>query len=310
MNYELAIESAKGSDHGRIKVMDVGAAPTNPSAGTPVKITAHVQSETGIESASVKFGVKDAPITKMQMPSVDRIYTIPMALESGDSKNGYWSCSLPGRAAGTYMVLSVALKDADEAADDGPYMLHWSTVAQQDAALHATPSQASMDQGMLFVESSVVKGTGEVSVKDAFNDNAVGYNGWMKGNGSINMESQRSLDKNRPMVNFTQRSDLVFEGGQLKGEKSLESPAFYGGIGASVTEKFNVSHVDKSETDMIRSINSSDNTLAFNADQAFNGTWNIKTQYAQLFKKMKGDQQYSGSFQTQKKIKFQDLGKS
>jgi len=60
---------------------------------------------------------------------------------------------------------------------------------------------------------------------------------------------------------------------------------------------------------MIRSINSSDNTLAFNADQAFNGTWNIKTQYAQMFKKMKGDQQYSGSFQTQKNIKFQDTGK-
>jgi hypothetical protein len=208
------------------------------------------------------------------------------------------------------MVLSVALKDETGAADDGPYMLHWSTVTQQDAAnLHATPGQASSDQGMLYIESSVVRGTGEVSVKDDFNDNAMGYHGWMKGNGSINMEYQRSIDKNRPMVNFTQRSDLVFEGGQLKGEKSLVSPAFYGGIGASVTERFNVSHVDKSETDMIRSINSSDNTLAFDADQAFNGTWNIKTQYAQLFKKMKGDQQYSGSFETQKNIKFQDTGK-
>ena len=308
-NYELAIESVKGSDHGRIKVMDVSASPTNPSAGTPVKITAHIQSETGIESASVKFGVKDTPITKMQMSSVNRIYTIPMVLESGDSKNGYWSCSLPGRAAGTYMVLSVALKDDAQTVDDGPYMIHWSAVDQQNAALRATPGQASSDQGMLYIESSVVRGTGEISVKDAFNDNALGYNGWMKGNGSINMESQRSLDKNRPMENFTQRSDLVFEG-RLNGEKSLESPAFYGGIGASVTERFNLSHVDKSETDMIRSLNSSDNTLAFNADQAFNGTWNIKTQYAQMFKKMKGDQQYSGSFQTQKKIKFQDLGKT
>lgn len=309
-NYELAIESAKGSDHGRVKVMDVSASPTNPSAGTPVKITAHVQSESGIDSASVKFGVKDTPITKMQMSSVARIYTIPMALVSGDSKNGYWSCSLPGRAAGTYMVLSLAIKDDAGAVDDGPYMLHWSTVDRQGVALHATPSQATSDQGMLYTESSVVRGKGDVSVKDTFNDNVIGYNGWMKGNGSINMESLRSLDKNRPMVNFTQRSDLVFEGGHLTGEKCLESPVFYGGIGASVTERFNLSHVDKSETDMIRSLNSSDNTLAFNADQAFNGSWNIKTQYAQLFKKMKGDQQYSGSFETQKKIKFQDLGKN
>ena len=309
-NYELAIESAKGSDHGRIKVMDVSASPTNPSAGTPVKITAHIQSESGIESASVKFGVKDTPITKTQMLSVNRIYTIPMALESGDAKNGYWSCSLPGRAAGTYMVLSVALKDDAAAVDDGPYMIHWSGVNQQDSTSGVVTGQASPDLGKLYIESSVVRGTGEVSVKDDFNDNAMGYKGWMKGNGSITMESQRSIDKNRPMVNFTERSDLVFEGGQLQGEKSLESPAFYGGIGASVTERFNLSHVDKSETDMIRSINSSDNTLAFNADQAFNGTWNIKTQYAQMFKKMKGDQQYSGSFQTQKDIKFQDLGKN
>jgi hypothetical protein len=309
-NYELAIESAKGSDHGRIKVMDVSASPPNPSSGSAVKITVHVQSDTGIDSALIEFGVKDTPITKMQMASVARIYTIPMTLESGDSKNGYWSCTIPGKAGGTYMVLSVALKDDTGTADDGPYMLHWSTVTQQDSISRVAASQAPSDHGMLYIESSVVRGTGEVSVKDAFNDNAIGYNGWMKGYGSINMESQRSLDKNRPMVNFTQRSDLVFEGGQLKGEKSLESPAFYGGIGASVTEKFNLSHVDKSETDMIRSLNSSDNTLAFNADQAFNGTWNIKTQYAQLFKKMKGDQQYSGSFQTQKKIEFQDLGKS
>ena len=309
-NYELAIESAKGSDHGRIKVMDVSAAPPNPSEGTPVRITVHVQSETGIESAYVKFGVKDTPITKMQMPSVDRINSIPMTIDSGDPKNGYWSCTIPGRPGGTYMVLSVALKDETGAADDGPYMLHWSTVTQQDSTSGVVTGQASSDRGKLYIESSVVRGTGEVSVKDDFNDNAMGYNGWMKGNGSITMESQRSIDKNRPMVNFTQRSDLVFEGGQLQGEKSLESPAFYGGIGASVTERFNLSHVDKSETDMIRSINSSDNTLAFNADQAFNGTWNIKTQYAQMFKKMKGDQQYSGSFQTQKNIKFQDLGKN
>ncbi|MGD0953839.1 MAG: hypothetical protein ABR985_15865, partial [Methanotrichaceae archaeon] len=110
-NYELAIESAKGSDHGRIKVMDVSAAPPNPSEGTPVRITVHVQSETGIESAYVKFGVKDTPITKMQMPSVDQINSIPMTIDSGDPKNGYWSCTIPGRPGGTYMVLSVALKD-------------------------------------------------------------------------------------------------------------------------------------------------------------------------------------------------------
>jgi hypothetical protein len=310
-NYELAIESVKGSDHGRIKVLDVGASPPHPSAGAPVKVTVHVESETGIESATVKFGVKDTPITKMEMPTVDRTYSIPMTLDSGDIKNGYWSCAIPGQAAGTYMVLSVALTDVASMVDDGPYLLHWSTVAKQETSVPASASgQAPSDGGMLFIESSMVRGTGEISIKDAFEDTAMSYNERMKGNGSISLESLRCLDKNRPMVNFTQQRDLVFEGGILQGVKSMESPAFYGGMGASVTERFNLSHLDKSETDMIRSLNSSDNTLAFNAEQAFNGTWNIKTQYAQLFKKIKGDQKYSGSFETEKKIKFQDVGKN
>jgi hypothetical protein len=308
-NYELAIESVKGSDHGRIKVLDVGAAPPHPFAGTPVKVTVHVSSETGIESASVKFGVRDAPITKMEMPTVDRIYTVPMTLDSGDVKDGYWSCTILGRAAGTYMVLSVALTDGNSLVDDGPYLLHWSAVPQPEVLL-GSPSKApsSSDEGMLFIESSMVRGTGEVSIKDAFDDSAISYNERMKGNGSISLESLRCLDKDSPMVNFTQQRDLVFEG-QLQGVKSMESPAFHGGLGASISERFNLSHVDKSETDMIRSLNSSDNTLAFNTDQAFNGTWNIRTQYAQFFQKIKGDQKYSGSFQTEKKIKFQDAGK-
>jgi hypothetical protein len=310
-NYELAIESVKGSDHGGINVLDVGASPPRPSAGAPVKVTVHVESEAGIESATVKFGVKDTPITKMEMPKVERIYTIPMTLDSGDTKNGYWSCTIPGRAAGTYMVLSVALTDGATLVDDGPYLLHWSTLANQETSVPTSASgQASSEQGMLFIESSVVRGTGEVSIKDAFEDTAMNYNERMSGNGSISLESLRCLDKSSPMVNFTQQRDLVFEGGILQGVKSMESPAFYGGMGAGVTERFNLSHLDKSETDMIRSLNSSDNTLAFNAEQAFNGTWNIKTQYAQFFKKIKGDQKYTGSFETEKKIKFQDLGKN
>jgi hypothetical protein len=117
------------------------------------------------------------------------------------------------------------------------------------------------------------------------------------------------MNKKFQMVNFTQKSDLVFEGGQLKSDKSLESPLFYRGIGASINERFNLSHVDKSETDMIRSNNRSDNTLAFNVDQAFEGIWNIKNQQGWLFNAKKSEQQYSGSFQTQKNIEFRDLGK-
>jgi hypothetical protein len=173
----------------------------------------------------------------------------------------------------------------------------------------AVSERSYSDKGMLYDESSIVRGTGDVSIKGSFNDRAMDSTGWMIGSGSMNLESLRSMDKNHPMVNFTQKSDLVFEGGQLKGEKILESPLFYGRIGASVYERFNVSHVDKSETDLISSINRCDNTLGFKEDQAFDGLWALVTQQGWAFNRKKSEQRYSGSFQTQKNIEFQDLGK-
>jgi hypothetical protein len=197
------------------------------------------------------------------------------------------------------IVLSASLTDTIRAADGGPIMPHFASVKES----------ATTDKGMIYDESSVVRGTGDVSIKGSFGDHAMSASGWMKGTGSMSLESLRSMNKNRPMVDFTQKSDLVFEGGQLKGETCLESPLFYGRIGASVTERFNMSHVDKSETDLVRSINRSDNTLAFNAEQAFNGTWNIMTLQGWSFNAKKSEQQYSGSFQTTKNIEFQDRGK-
>ena len=173
----------------------------------------------------------------------------------------------------------------------------------------AVSERAYSDKGMLYSESSIVRGIGDVSIKGSFSDRAMDSTGWMKGTGSMSLESLRSMNKNRPMVNFTQKSDLVFEGGQLKGEKTLESPLFYGRIGANIYERFNVSHVDRSETDLVRSINRSDNTLGFKEEQAFEGLWALVTQQGWSFNEKKSEQRYLGSFQTQKNIEFQDLGK-
>jgi hypothetical protein len=208
------------------------------------------------------------------------------------------------------LVLSTSLADSVRAADDGPNMPHLASVKElEHSAPLSVAKEVSTYNGMLYDESSVVRGTGDISIKGSFEDRAIDYTGWMKGTGSMNFESLRSMNKKFQMVNFTQKSDLVFEDGQLKSDKSLESPLFYGGIGASINERFNLSHVDKSETDMIRSNNRSDNTLAFNVDQAFEGIWNIKNQQGWLFNAKKSEQQYSGSFQTQKNIEFRDLGK-
>jgi hypothetical protein len=204
------------------------------------------------------------------------------------------------------MLLSSGLTGIARADDDGvgiPYAVPAGEIG------HSAAHKASNDNEFLYDESSVVKGTGDVSIRGSFGGRAVDSSGWLKGNGSINLESLRSLSQKRAAVDFTQKSDLTFEGGQLKSRKSLQSPLFYKGIGASINDRFNLSHVDKSEMDIIRSINRFNNTLAFNAELAFNGVWDIQNKIGSGFSMKKGEQQYSGSFQTQKSIEFNDLAK-
>jgi hypothetical protein len=298
--YELSIASVKGSDHGAIRILDVSASPPQPAAGQSVKLSVHAKSTNPIKSVKATWGLSDAPLTKQGMMDVDRIQSMPMTIESGDDQDGYWSCTIPGRTPGTYMVISTVLADGSSSVEDGPYMLHWSTV-NSGSVQSAQPS----GKGMLFIESSVVNGNGGVSIKDSFEDSAVHFNEKMKGAGSINLESERQMDKSSPNTNFVEKKDLVFTGGSIKGSKSLESPSFHGGMGAKVTERYNLSHVDKSDSDML-STNYTYNTLTFNTDQAFEGNWSIQTQYAKFYQKLKTDQTYTGSFQTEKKIKFQD----
>ena len=307
-NYELSIAGVKGSEHGAIVILDVNAQPPQPAANEPIKVTAHLKSPEGIKSALVKYGLSDLPLTKSDMLDVDRVYDGALSLESGTVQDGYWSGSIPGRGAGTYMPLSLWITDGTSRAEGGPYLIHWSTV---NAAERSSKEAAkSSGNGMLFIESTSVKGRGEVSIKDTVMGSNVQFDEKLKGSGSINLESLRVIDRKGAKDNFTEKKDLVFTGGQLKGRKTVASPKFQGGLGASVTERFNLSHVDKSETSRVTSNSPSNNSLSFQTDQAFDGTWNIQTKYAKFFKKMKADQKYTGSFQTQKDIEFQDNGAS
>ena len=310
-DYELSIAGVKDSEHGAISILDVSSSPSQPAAGETVKITVHIKSPDGIKSASLKYGLSDSPLTKQDLLGVKRVYNSPLVLESGNSQDGYWSGTIPGKEAGVYMALSAWMTDGVNVAEGGPYMLHWSTVnsAQQGNSVRATISSGGKN-GMLFIESSSVTGHGEVSIKDTFQGSSMNFHEKMIGNGSISLETLRCIDQKNSINNFTEKKDLVFTGGNLKGHQTVDSPRFHGGLGASVTERFNLSHVDRSETSSLSSINPSNNTLAFKTEQAFDGTWNIQTKYAKFYKKIKADQQYTGSFQTEKDIKFQDAGQS
>ena len=304
-NYELSIAGVKGSEHGAISILDVNALPSQPAANEPIKVTVHLQSQDGIKSALVKYGLSELPLTRQDMQSVDQVYDCALALESGSQEDGYWSGTIPGRGPGTYMPLSVFITGTSSTAEGGPYLIHWSTVNSVQERTIVAPSGRN---GMLFIESSSVKGRGEVSIKDTIQGSTMQFDEKIMGNGSISLETLRTIDRSGSVDNFTEKKDLVFTGGNLKGHKTLASPNFQGGLGASVTERFNLSHVDKSETSSVSSQNYANNTLAFKTDQAFDGTWNIQTKYAKFYKKIKADQKYTGSFQTQKDIKFQDAG--
>ena len=243
-DYELSIVGVKSSEHGAITILDVNAMPSRPASGEPVKVTVHIQSPTPISSASVKYGLSESPLTKQDMLGVARIYDASLSLESGSASDGYWSGTIPGKSAGTYMPLSVWMTDGSNTAEGGPYLIHWSTVK---SAAQTTDIVAPVSgSGRLFIESSSVKGTGEVSIKDTFHGAAMHYNEKMMGNGSISLETQRSIDRKASVDNFVEKKDLVFTGGNLKGRQTVESPTFDGGMGASVTERFNLSHVDRS----------------------------------------------------------------
>jgi hypothetical protein len=163
------------------------------------------------------------------------------------------------------MMLLAGSVDSAKASDDGPSLPHLVPV---NGLGHSVTERASTDNGFLYEESSIVRGSGDISIKGSFRDRAVDSTGWMKGTGSINLESLRSMNKVCRSVDFTQKSDLVFQGGQLKNRKRLESPLFERGIGARVNERFDLSHVDKSETEMIRSLNCFNNTLIYNLNSA------------------------------------------
>lgn len=306
LNATLGIESV-GDRRSTVRILDVTAIPPEPVAGAPVRVVAHIRGDSDIDSVVLEYGVADQSIARADMVSMKRTTRIKMLLETGSKRDGYWSCLIPGQSAGTILGISVRAACGQSSAEDGPYMLRWVSQAQAPSRRPGPlPETKTSGDGMLYIESTTVSGRGEVSIRDTFMENAMSYEEDLKGSGNLDMESVRCMEKSNPTVNFSEVKDISFDGGVLKGFKRFDSPVFHGGMGASITERFNMSQLDKSERGMIRSVNYRNNTVAFSTEQAFEGTWNTRTEYSKFSKKMKADQRLNGSFQIQKNIKFQD----
>jgi len=304
LNTTLGIESVR-ERRAPVRILDVTAIPPEPVAGAPVRVVAHIRGDSDVDSVVLEYGVADQSIARADRVSMKRTAQIKMLLESGSSRDGYWSCLIPGQSAGTILGISVRAACGQSSAEDGPYMLQWVSKSPTSRP-SPLPETKTRGDGMLYIESTTVSGRGEVSIRDTFMENALSYEEDLKGSGNLNMDSVRCMEKSNPTVNFSEVKDISFDGGVLKGFKRFDSPVFHGGMGASITERFNMSQLDKSERGMIRSVNYRNNTVAFSTEQAFEGMWNTRTEYSKFSKKMKADQRLNGSFQIQKNIKFQD----
>lgn len=187
------------------------------------------------------------------------------------------------------------------------------TLSGAQAADHISTVSAQLEnrsiasgKGFSYDETSTVRGSGEVSIKGEFHDTTADSSRWMKGSGSISFESLRNISKIRQEFEMLQKEDLVFSGGQLKNKKNMILPFFENGTGAMVSERFNLSHVDKSEINMIKSINRSNNSMVYDTALAFDGKWDIENRRGWSIYMNRSKQSYTGSFQTQKKIVLDD----
>ena len=300
------------------KIIDVGAFPPEPTAWTPVVVAVHATDDIGIKSVDMLWNTPATAVSRLDLAKITKINSQKMVQEDGDHKEGYWSYEIPGQPPGTYMAIFVRVSDGERWAEDGPYILFWSEAAPERGA-EESPTQEtaapdgrrpdaveSQKSGMLFVESTTVVGRGDVSIKNEFRESSARYREELDGRGSIEMQSEKTINKGNPVVNITDTRLLVFDQGYLKGFKVMQSPGFHGGMGASVTERFNATTLEKMETGTLSSVNSTQNTLLFNTQQAFEGMWGTRTEYSNFNKKIKADQKLSGTFETQKRITFED----
>lgn len=299
-------------------IIDVGAFPPEPIAGTPVVVAVHASDDIGVKSVEMLWNTPSTTVSRMDLADITKINSQKMVLEEGDAKDGYWSYEIPGQVAGTYMAVFVKVSDGERWAEDGPYILFWSEAAPEREPEESSPQKTaahddrkpdaveSQKRGMLFVESTTIIGRGDISIKNEVRESSARYREELDGYGSIEMQSEKVINKGNPVVNISDSRLLVFDQGYLKGFKVMQSPAFHGGMGASVTEQFSTTTLEKSETGTISSLNRSDHTLLFNTQQAFEGIWGTKTEYSNFNKKIKAKQELSGTFETQKRISFED----
>ncbi len=166
---------------------------------------------------------------------------------------------------------------------------------------------------------------------------ALEYYNIMYGDGDLEMdtttvEAQRAgklsgttgNDSAQPL-NLYEGTRMTYSGKTpLVGVKYIHSKAFWGGIGAEVTETFSVTEMDREETTFFASTNPASylkdpkkiaemlgvspvHTVGISTRNAFNGTWETNSRMHKFFSKdVKSHERFSGKFEVEKLLKFHE----
>ena len=210
--------------------------------------------------------------------------------------------------------------------------LLWSGLAS------ATPAITEPMQDGDFCNRLKVAGTGTfevgVSVKDR--QIALEYSNFMTGDGDLEMDSatveaQRAANlpgnENGSSVplNLWEGNKLTYSGKTpMVGMKYLHSKAFWGGIGAEITETFSVTEMERIDSSYFASTNPASyltdpkkieemlkaspvHTVSMQTKNSFNGTWQTDARMHKMFSKdLKVHESFTGTFEVEKMIKFRE----
>ena len=178
-----------------------------------------------------------------------------------------------------------------------------------------------LEQEQFFYVQSSVQGVGSFEIRNEIVDKEIAINvrerikGDTGPDGSVAMESEEILNES---VNITDPNDpdyfhyktIDFSGDRLRGSAKYGSSAFYGGMGTSVEENYNVTKMEKQETTTIKATSAVGQKQSLNYDTrtVFKGKWGTTAEWNKPCKKdVKHTETFEGDFAVSKYLIFEEL---
>ena len=201
-----------------------------------------------------------------------------------------------------------------------------------------TPAISEEAQSENFYNRVRASGTGYFEVGSSVVDRRIGleYSSFIYGDGRLEMDSRAavstssltllgSLDGGPVPLNLVEDLKISYSGDTpMVGAKSIHSRAFYGGIGAKVEERFEVTEMERVQKTYFASTAptspskdlggasamiapSPAHIVGMDVSTSFTGTWESDYRWHKIFyKDMKEHQTFSGVFEVERTLRFSE----